>query len=74
MCVPAAAYHLGSQVRNFDYAMAEDAAAGLTAFDATNALWARVSEAKRSGGRSLHEPATPTSQLTSALSHFQFAE
>ena len=63
-------------MRNFDYAMAEDAAAGLTAFDATNALWARVAEAKWSGGSgSLHsEPATPTSQLTSALSHFQFAE
>ena len=65
------AYHMGSQVRNFSYTMADEPSEGLTSFDATNALWSRLSEAKV--GSKSDVPSTPTSQLTSALSHFQFA-
>jgi len=70
-CVSVVAYHLDSTVRNFNYTMAEEPSSGLTSFDATNALWARLSEAKMSSV-SADVPSTPTSQLTSALSHFQF--
>ena len=70
MCV--AAYHIDNTVRNFSYTMADEPSEGLTSFDATNALWARLSEAKMSSMYA-DVPSTPTSQLTSALSHFQFA-
>ena len=62
---------MGSQVRNFSYVTAQQPSDGLTSFDATNALWTRLSEAKVSSA--FDGPSTPTSQLTSALSHFQFA-
>ena len=71
LCVVLSAYHMGNQVRNFSYTMADEPSQGLTSFDATNALWTRLSEAKMSS--EVEEPSTPTSQLTSALNHFQFA-